>query len=78
VVLIMGSNPRRTLSTEQTANALRTSEVVPAANDAAMGRPADLSRAEVDFDPVRGISMGVLIGAIMWAVIGALVWLSLR
>jgi hypothetical protein len=74
----MGSNQRRTLDSEQTQNVLRATEVDPAANDFAIGRPADLGRAEGNFDAVRGIAMCVLIGGILWVMIGALLWLCLR
>ena len=74
----MGSHQRRTLDTEETQRALRAPEVTPAANDSAIGRPADLGRAEVDFDAVRGIGMSFSIGAILWVMIGALVWRCLQ
>jgi hypothetical protein len=45
-----------------------------AANDAALGRPADLD--EDSLHAFRGFAAAVAVGAVVWSVVGALVWLA--
>jgi hypothetical protein len=63
---------------EHTPDARRAARPTPAANDAAVGRLADLGRAESDLHTIKGFVVSVMVGAALWAAVGALAWLTLR
>ena len=46
-----------------------------AANDAALGHPVDLD--EDSLHAFRGFAAAIAVGAVLWGVVGALLWLGL-
>jgi len=71
------SQQRRTLETEATQRTLRTLEVGPAA---AANEPAIpvLYPPEDDMHSGKSIAASMAVGAVLWTVVGVLVWLALR